>query len=87
MSILINSGLSVFLLEGKFIRTIASRIKTMPIHWLKITFSPNKIKAMVTETGSSSEDTILPNPNPVLGNPRLNKVGGIMVPNNARMNP
>lgn len=50
-------------------------------------FSPNNTKAIVTETGSSRDETILPKPNPALGKPILNKIGGIIVPNNARIKP
>lgn len=42
---------------------------------------------MVTEIGSSKEETILPNPKPALGKPVLNKMGGKMVPNNDKINP
>jgi hypothetical protein len=73
--------------EGKFIKTIAKRIKTIPTHCIKSTFSPSKTKAMVTETGSSSDETMLPSPNPAFGNPTLNKMGGIIVPKRASTNP
>ena len=68
-------------------RTIAKRIKIIPTHWITITSSPNKTKAMVTETGNSSDEIMLPNPKPVFGNPKLNNMGGMMVPNKARTKP
>ena len=42
---------------------------------------------MVTETGSSMEEMILPSPSPVLGKPRLNKIGGKIVPKMAKNKP
>ena len=45
--------------------TIAIRIRIIPTHWLKITVSPKMKKAIITETGSSTELMILPSPNPV----------------------
>ena len=54
---------------------------------MTITSSPNKTKAMVTETGNSSDEIMLPNPKPVFGNPKLNNMGGMMVPNKARTKP
>jgi hypothetical protein len=43
--------------------------------------SLNKTKAIVTETGSSNAETILPKPIPVSGNPAFISSGGIIVPN------
>ena len=37
----------------------------IPTHWLKITVSPKMKKAIITETGSSTELMILPSPSPV----------------------
>lgn len=52
-----------------------------------MTFSPNKIKANKTETGNSKEDRILPKPKPTFGNPKLNSIGGKIVPKTAKNNP
>lgn len=68
-------------------RTIAKSISAIPTHCIKITFSPNKTKAIVTETGNSKEETMLPNPSPAFGNPTLNKIGGIMVPKSDKIKP
>lgn len=38
------------------------------------------MKAKVTDTGSSTADTILPKPTPVKGNPLFNRIGGKTVP-------
>lgn len=54
---------------------------------MRITFSFNKTKAIVTETGSSKDEIILPKPKPVFGNPKLNKTGGIIVPKSAKIKP
>lgn len=51
------------------------------------TFSCSSTKAMETETGNSIEEMMLPNPNPVLGNPALSKIGGSMVPKTAKKIP
>ena len=42
---------------------------------------------MVTETGNSKEEIILPRPNPVFGNPKFKRIGGSMVPKAAKNNP
>ena len=34
---------------------------------------------MVTETGNSSDEIMLPNPKPVFGNPKLNNMGGMIL--------
>lgn len=74
-------------LEGKFIRTIAIKIRLIPTHWIRFTFSFNKTKAIETETGSSKDEMILPNPKPVFGKPKLNSIGGRMVPKSAKIKP
>ena len=70
-----------------FIITIAIMIKEMPSHCNKTTFSLRIIKAIITETGSSSAETILPNPMPVIGKPKLSNIGGMIVPKSARKIP
>jgi hypothetical protein len=52
-----------------------------------MTFSFSNINAIVTETGSSNDEMILPNPNPAFGKPILKRTGGMMVPNSAKINP
>lgn len=42
---------------------------------------------MVTETGNSNEETILPKPNPVCGKPLFKRIGGKTVPKIANGNP
>lgn len=64
-----------------FIIIIAISIKTIPIHCVRITFSPKITNAIRTETGNSKAETILPKPIPVNGNPAFKSIGGIMVPN------
>lgn len=61
---------------------IAKRIKIIPTHCVKMTFSPRITNAIRTETGSSNAETILPKPIPVNGNPAFKSIGGIIVPNN-----
>ena len=46
--------------------TIAIRIRAIPTHWLKITVSPKMKKAIITETGSSTELMMLPQPQPCM---------------------
>jgi hypothetical protein len=60
-----------------FMTTIARMIRMIPSHCKPFTFSFNKKKAINTETGSSNEETILPNPIPVCGKPAFNNIGGI----------
>ena len=62
---------------------MAKIIIKIPIHWDRITVSLSTIKAMVTETGSSKAETILPIPIPVNGKPALSNIGGITVPKTA----
>ena len=53
---------------------------TIPIHCENKTCSCKKMNANVTETGSSTAETILPKPTPVKGNPLFNRIGGNTVP-------
>ncbi len=48
-----------------FIITIAKTIKITPNHWERITVSFRIKKAIITETGNSNEETMLPNPKPI----------------------
>lgn len=66
---------------------IASKIKIIPIHCNTTTFSFNIKKAINTDTGNSKEETILPRPIPVRGNPAFIKSGGMMVPKSAKKRP
>ena len=66
---------------------MARIIRIIPIHCVRITVSFKIKQAIITETGSSSAETILPSPIPVNGKPRFNNIGGIIVPNKARMIP
>ena len=59
---------------------MAKIIRTIPIHCRKTTFSFNKTKAIITETGSSNAETMLPKPIPVNGKPAFMSIGGIIVP-------
>lgn len=45
--------------------TIAKMIKAIPNHCIPKTSSFKRKKAIITETGNSNEETILPNPIPV----------------------
>lgn len=67
--------------------TIAIMINIMPIHCKATTCSFNIINAIITETGSSNEDTILPKPSPVWGKPAFISRGGIIVPKRAKKIP
>ena len=62
-------------------------IKKIPNHCNGYTVSFSKVKAIITETGSSRAETILPNPIPVSGNPAFNSIGGIIVPKRAMIIP
>lgn len=66
---------------------MARIIKTIPNHCDKMTFSFKIKNAIITETGSSSAETILPKPIPVIGNPKLSNIGGMIVPKSARKIP
>ena len=66
---------------------MAKMIKTIPTHCKKITFSFNKTYAIITETGNSRAETMLPKPIPVNGNPAFISIGGIIVPNKDRTIP
>lgn len=66
---------------------MAKMIIAIPVHCMANTCSCKTIKAIVTETGNSIEDTILPSPNPVFGKPLFNKMGGSTVPNKDKNNP
>ena len=59
----------------------------MPHHCQITTFSFNIKNAISTETGNSSDATMLPKPNPVFGKPAFNNIGGIIVPKKAKNNP
>ena len=65
INLLTQNGCRYFFLNWIFIITMAKIINTIPIHWMIKTLSFNKKKAINTETGSSNEETILPNPIPV----------------------
>ena len=62
-------------------------IKAIPNHCIPKTSSFKRKKAIITETGNSNEETILPNPIPVCGNPAFIKSGGIIVPKRDSMTP
>jgi hypothetical protein len=62
---------------------IASNINKMPNHCDKITVSFKSTNAVVTDTGNSRAETILPSPIPVNGKPAFNNIGGITVPKSA----
>lgn len=66
---------------------MADSIIAIPNHCDKTTGSFKIKNAMVTETGNSNEDRILPKPNPVLGKPLFINIGGIIVPNKAKKTP
>ena len=87
INLLTQNGCRYFFLNWIFIITMAKIINTIPIHWMNKTLSFNKKKAINTETGSSNEETILPNPIPVCGKPAFNNIGGIIVPNKAKTIP
>lgn len=74
-------------MKFKLISNTANNIIKIPIHCKNSTFSFNRKKANVTETGNSKAETILPKPTPVNGNPLFNKIGGKMVPNKANKMP
>ena len=67
--------------------TIAKMIKAIPNHCIPKTSSFKRKKAIITETGNSNEETILPNPIPVLGKPAFSNIGGIIVPKRAKTIP
>ena len=66
--------------EGKFIKTMAKESEQFLPTGSEILSLPTKQKAMVTETGSSSDETVLPKSQSCIGKPTLNKIGGIIVP-------
>lgn len=74
-------------LKLTFIITIAKIINAIPNHCVRITVSFRMKKAIVTETGNSNEETILPNPIPVFGKPAFINIGGIIVPKTAKTMP
>lgn len=66
---------------------IAKIITAIPVHCMARTCSCSTMNAMVTETGNSIEETILPKPKPVCGKPLFSRIGGNTVPNNERIIP
>src|SRR5690606_25311067 len=76
----IKDSFYFFLIKFQLINRTAPKIIRMPIHCENNTCSCKKMKANVTETGSSTADTILPNPTPTNGNPLFKRMGGRMVP-------
>jgi hypothetical protein len=66
---------------------IARMIRIIPIHCVRITFSFKRTNAIITETGSSRAETILPKPIPVNGKPKFIRIGGIIVPNKDKIIP
>lgn len=59
----------------------------IPSHCQLLTDSFSKKNAINTDTGISIDDKIVPNPKPVKGIPKENKIGGKMVPNKAKIGP
>lgn len=79
--------LNLFFLKFRFDIIIAKIITAIPVHCIARTCSCKRTKAIVTETGNSNEETILPKPNPVCGKPLFKRIGGNTVPKIANGNP
>lgn len=70
-----------------FINTTALIINNMPIHCNRFTGSFNRMYANNTDTGSSTDAMMVPNPMPVCGMPLVNNNGGRIVPKKAKKMP